>query len=58
MERTPISMLGEALILALPLTECELSNKLLHLSSSVYSEGTQLNDVFLRLLPALKLCLC
>lgn len=58
-ERTPISMWGDrALILALPLTGCELSNKLLHLSSSVYSEGAQLNDVFPRLLPALKLCLC
>lgn len=58
-ERTLISMLGDReLILALPLTRCELTDKLLHLSSSVYSEEVKLDDIFLRFLPALKLCLC
>lgn len=45
------------LIPALPLTRCELTDKLLHLSSSVQSKGTKL-DIFLRFLPALKPGLC
>lgn len=45
------------LISALPLTRCELTDKLLHLSSSVESKGAKL-DIFLRFLPALKFSLC
>lgn len=41
------------LIPALPLTTCEITDKLLHLSSSVESKGAKL-DIFLRFLPALR----
>lgn len=45
------------MIPGLPLTRCELTDKLLHLSSSVQSKGAKL-DIFLRFLPALKPGLC
>lgn len=46
------------MIPALPLTRRELTDKLLHLSSSVGSKGAKFDDIFLKFLPALKFGLC